>query len=158
MIHWSPTLPCNLHIASSAATAFTLSWNFQVLSGFLFLSLPIPHLGSLICFSCSAPSLLPKPASVFDSMAQTLLPVLTVSTLIFICWWTLVFTPCHFYSSQIKGSLKCDFTFLFLSLPSTNQLSHFTLLMTVCRILPISKTDGLTWQWHLQASCQDSSC
>lgn len=94
----------------------------------------------------------------YNCLSQTLLPVLTVSTLIFICWWALVFTPCHFYSSQIKGSLKCDFTFLFLSLPSTNQLSHFTLLMTACRILPISKTDGLTWQWHLQASCQDSSC
>lgn len=167
MIHCFPTLPCNLHIASFAATASTLSWNLQVLSGFLFLILPIPHLGSLICSAAQLLSCLHASQTclylwqygTYNFLSQTPLLVLTLSTLIFICWWTLVFTPCCFFSSQRKGSLKCDyFTSLFLSLASTSQLSYFTLLLTICRILPISKTDGLTWQWHFHASCQESSC
>lgn len=113
----------------------------------------------LSCLHASQTCLYLWQYGTYNFLSQTPLLVLTLSTLIFICWWTLVFTPCCFFCSQRKSSLKCDyFTSLFLSLASTSQLSYFTLLLTICRILPISKTDGLTWQWHFHASCQESSC
>lgn len=162
MIHCSPTLPfahCLLcshcfHTLLKLASSQWLSFPHSAYTSF-----GEPDLLQLLSsLHASQTCLYLWQYGTYNFLSQTLLLVLTLSTLIFICWWTLVFTPCCFYSSQRKGSLKCDyFTFLFLSLPSTSQLSHFTLLLTVYRIIPISKTDRLSWQWHFHASHQKSS-